>query len=144
MKNKFLKCEKGISLIALMVTIVILAILTGVAVNHIDMGTDIRNYNYMCADIELLESKILAYYNEKGTIPKGNLIENPELGGQASDRDTGGNYYKIDINKLSNITLNYGGGKTEKDIYIVNEKSLEVYYLEGAVYQGTKYYTSFN
>lgn len=144
MMKKLLKNQKGVTLIALMLTIVILAILAGIAIGNIDMGTDIRNYNYMCADIELLEDKILAYYNENGTIPKGDLVASPELGGQESTRDAGGNYYKIDISKLSNITLNYGGGKTENDVYIVNEKSLEVYYLEGAIYEEIKYYTPFN
>lgn len=144
MMKKLLKNQKGVTLIALMLTIVILAILAGIAIGNIDMGTDIRNYNYMCADIELLEDKILAYYNENGTIPKGDLVTSPELGGQESTRDAGGNYYKIDISKLSNITLNYGGGKTENDVYIVNEKSLEVYYLEGAIYEKIKYYTPFN
>ena len=144
MKKKGLKSEKGITLITIMVTIVILAILAGIAIRNVDLGTDIRNYNFMCADIELLESKILTYYNNNGIIPKGDLVTSPELGGQESSRDAGGNYYKVDISKLTNVTLNYGGSKTSKDVYIVNEKSLEVYYLEGAVYEGTKYSTPFN
>lgn len=140
--KKFLKNQKGITLIALLTTIIILAILLGIVATNIDIGADIRNYNYMRADIELLESKIMTYYNETNSLPtKGTVITNPNLNGQASSRDNT-NYYQIDINKLYNVTLNYGGGSpTDKDIYIVNEQSHEVYYLQGAYYEDTLYHT---
>ena len=139
--KKFLKNEKGITLFVLILTIIIMAILLGIVVKDIDIGEDIRNYNYMCADIELLEAKIMTYYNENGNLPTtGSVITSPNLGGQASTRDNA-NYYRIDLNKLYNVTLNYGGGKTTNDIYIVNEQSHEVYYLQGAYYEDTLYHT---
>lgn len=147
MRRISLKSQKGITLVILIITIVILAILASVTIVHFDSGTDIRNYNYMCADIELLENKILVYYNHYNALPtKGNTIANAAemLQGQASTRDNG-NYYEIDISKLLNITLNYGGGDiTDKNIYIINEQSHEVYYLKGMEYEGNTYYTPFN
>ena len=99
--KKFLKSQRGVTLIILVITIIIIAILTGAAIRKMDTGKDIRNYNYMCADIELLKNKVLAY----------------------------------------NITLNYGGGTASNgDIYIVNEQSLEVYYLNGVDFEGITYY----
>ncbi len=146
MRKINLKSQKGITLVILIITIVILAILASVTIVHFDSGTDIRNYNYMCADIELLENKILIYYNKNKTLPtKGNVISNASgmLQGQASSRDNN-NYYEIDIQKLSNVTLNYGGGDiADKNIYIINEQSHEVYYLKGVVYEGNTYYTPF-
>ena len=141
MKN-FLKNQKGITLIVLMLTIIIMAILAGAVVTNIDIGEDIRNYNYMRADIELLSGKIMTYYNENGALPtKGSVITNPSLNGQASSKDNS-NYYQIDISKLYNITLNYGGGTlANEDIYIINEQSHEIYYLKGAYFENTLYHT---
>lgn len=140
--KKYIKNERGITLIILIVTVIIIAILTGVIVKKMDTGKDIRNYNYMCADIELLKNKVLAYYNENGSAPTKGTAFNAKttLGTQASSRDSD-NYYEIDLNKLYNITLNYGGGSRENgDIYIVNEQSLEVYYLKGMVYENKSCY----
>ena len=134
MKKNKTKNEKGITLVVLIITIILLAILSVVTIRNVDIGSDIRDYNYMCADIELLNSKIMAYYNEKGTIPTKGTAFNAKtiLGEQASNKDND-NYYQIDINSLVNVTLNYGGGTIENgDIYIMNEQSHEVYYLKGA------------
>ena len=143
MKKNILKNNKGISLITLIVTIIVLAILVSLSIRNLDTGTDIKNYNYMCADIELLETKVMTYYNDKGTLPvKGDPISNVKstLGGQASSRDND-IYYQIDVSQLYNITLNYGGGTvTNKNIYIINEQSHEIYYYRGTEYQGTTYY----
>lgn len=144
MKKNILKNQKGITLVVLITTIVVIALLAGVAISNIDIGTDIRNYNYMKADIELLEAKVMTYYNKNGSLPiiPGAISgASSMLNGQASTRDNNV-YYQIDISKLYNVTLNYGGGTlSNKDIYIINEQSHEVYYLKGATYEGTLYHT---
>ena len=142
MKKNILKSQAGVTLTILMITIVILAILTTIVVRYVDTGTDLRNYNYMSADIELLYSKIMAYYNEKNSIPTTGDAFNVKtmLWGQASNRDNN-NYYQIDLSKLYNITLNYGGGTLQNgDIYIINEQSHEVYYLKGVIVDNQTYY----
>lgn len=147
MRKINLRSQKGITLIILIMTLIIIAILASVTVTNFDSGTDIKKYNYMCADIELLESKIQVYYNNNETLPmKGNALNNVKvnLGGQASSRD-GDVYYQIDVSKLNNVTLNYGGGNVEnKNIYVINEQSHEVYYLKGIEFEGKIYYTPFN
>jgi len=140
--KKFLKSQRGVTLTILVITIIVIAILTGASIRKMDTGKDIRNYNYMCADIELLKSKVLAYYNENGGAPVTGTAFNAKstIGSQASSRDND-NYYAIDLNKLYNITLNYGGGTIGNgDVYIVNEQSLEVYYLNGVDFEGITYY----
>ena len=142
MKKNIIKNEKGVTLMVLMLTIVTLAILAGFAIRNMDTGIDIRNYNYMCADIELLESKIMVYYNEYNYIPIRGTAFNAKsmLNGQGSSRDND-NYYEIDISQLQNITLYYGGGTVnDKNVYIINEQSHEVYYLQGTVYENATYY----
>lgn len=133
-------------MVVLIITLIVLGILAGVAINNIDIGTDVRNYNYMCADIELLENKIKIYYNKYGQLPiKEGKIEIPAtLQEQTSSRDNE-NYYEIELNLLKGMALNFGGGSSEdKDIYIVNEQSLEVYYLKGIDYEGNTYYRKNN
>ena len=142
MKKNKLKSQAGITLTTLMITIVVLSILVAIVVRHVDTGTDLRNYNYMKADIDLLYSKIMTYYNENNSIPTTGDAFNAKttLGGQASSRDND-NYYQIDLSQLYNITLNFGGGTLQNgDIYIVNEQSHEVYYFKGVVVDNEKYY----
>ncbi len=143
MKKINLKNNRGITIIPIIVMIIVIVFLTSIVVTRIDIGTDIRNYNYMRADIELLESKIMAYYNENGDIPVGEKIDDVQslIGEEINSRDNN-EYYIIDISKLYNITLNFGGGDlSNKDIYIVNEQSHKVYYLKGVVYENEIYYT---
>ncbi len=142
---KKLKSEKGITLIMVLIVIVVIAILTSAAVSHIDIGKDIKDYNYMCADIEILKNKITMYYNNNNCLPvKGSAFNAKSmLEDQASTKDND-NYYVIDMGKISNVTLNYGGGDiNNKNIYIINEKTHNVYYLNGIKYDGTVYYKKF-
>ena len=71
--------KKGITLVSLVVTIVILLILSTVSIYGIKSSNNINPYNEMIADINLLEDKILVYYNKYGEIPKTD--ENSELYG---------------------------------------------------------------
>lgn len=143
MRKNIVKSESGVTLVTLMFIIIIMAILVGAVVTNIDVGADIRNYQYMRADIELLEDKVMVYYNKNSSLPtKGEPFEitKTDLKEQTSKRDNS-NYYQIDISLLNNITLNYGGGKDDEDIYIINEQSHEIYYLKGVLYEENMYYT---
>ena len=104
--------DRGITLVSLIITVIILLILSGVTINNLSNSSNVAPYNNMIADIKLLEDKISIYYN------------------------------KIDVSKLDNVTLNYGtedkGDKT--DIYLVNN-NLEVYYLRGVEKSETIHHT---
>ena len=113
--KKNIKNQRGITLVVLMITIVIMAILVGFAVSNLDTGADIRNYNYMCADIELLEAKIMTYYNENGELPiEGNAIDTTTIPTtlleQVSTHDND-KYYRVDLSKLYNIFFNSASKK---------------------------------
>jgi len=127
--------NKGVTLVGLVITIIILLILSGVAVTTIKDSNNIAPYNNMIADITLLEDKILVYYNKYRTIPF-------QEGSEQTINDNDTVYYKIDISKLENITLNYGNQKDGDitDIYLVSE-SLEVYYLKGVKQEGIMHHT---
>ncbi len=143
MKKNVLKNQRGISLVVLMLTLIVMFILASVAISNIDIGSDIKHYNNMCADILLLENKVASYYRTNGQIPiTGEAIADvqSELGAEADAKDNS-NYYQIDISELYNVSLKYGGGNTtNKDIYIINEQSHEIYYLKGVELEENVYH----
>lgn len=126
--------QKGITLISLIMTVIILLILSTITISSIRSSNNVAPYNNMIADITLLEDKILVYYNKYGEIPK-ETDSNQTINGTV--------YHKIDLSKLENITLNYGikTDGDETDIYLVNE-NLEVYYLKGIEKSGTIHHTN--
>jgi len=126
-----IKGNKGITIISLVVTVAILLILSTVMIVEMNTGDKFRDYQYMKADIEVIKNSVLVHYNKYGTIPTlGSILPGINLNGQANANDNT-NYYEIDLSKLDNITLNYGKKSDGTDMYIINEKSYEVYYLKG-------------
>jgi len=137
------KRNKGITLVSLVVTIVVILILTTIIVKNTYTGSDYKKYKLMCADVKMLEDKILIYYNRFAKIPT--IAENGQVQtsnmpeGLASILDTANHeYWKIDVSKLSGITLNYGDAE---DVFIIDTTTFEVYYLNGIEYDGKIYYT---
>lgn len=128
------KNNKGITLITVVVTIVIILILTSVIITNIDTGDDYKRYKLMCADVDLLEDKILLYYNQYQELP----IIGEEILDIPEEINTGNEFYKIDIGKLNNITLNYGD---DEDIYIIDTTTFKVYFKNGIEYDGEMHYT---
>lgn len=131
MTKEKIKSNKGITMVALVTTIIIMLILLGVSINGINTSNNAVPYNNMVADITLLEEKLLLYYNKYKEIPKTEIVKQID----------GVQYYEIDLSKLENITLNYGikYNGDEEDIYLVND-NLKVYYLRGVQKSGTMYH----
>lgn len=97
-----IKSKKGITLVSLIMTVIILLILSTITVITINPSNNLGSYNKMLADISLLRDKVLIYYNKYEEIPKTTrsikLFES-EI-----------EYWEIDLNKLGGITLNFGKG----------------------------------
>ena len=130
--------NKGITIISLIITIVIILILTTVMITDTDTGSDYKRYKSMCADIDLLEDKVLIYYNQYGEIPTKLESITKDLPKEISEINEKTRFSYLDVNKLSNITLNYG---EEEDIFIIDNTTFDVYYLNGIEYDGEIYYT---
>lgn len=134
------KLNKGITLVSLIITIVIILILTSVVVTNTYTGSDYKRYKNMCSDVKLLEDKILIYYNKYGKIPTIELTAE-ELASITAGLESivdKTKLEKVDTSKLSGITLTYGD---EEDIFLINKDTFEVYYLNGIEYEGVTYYT---
>lgn len=149
--------NKGITLVTLSITIIILLIITTAGISTSLDRFEVNNYRKMKSDLELLEDKVSDYYLKYEGLPvlrtsdsnievfnykeyiKGLTNTNQEPVTNANDNDI---YYIIDLEALGNITLNYGRDfekyksnnvvqNVDTDIYIINEESHTIYYVKG-------------
>ena len=145
MKYK-IKQEKGITMVALVITILILVILTNMLIYNAQDNIYIRSLTNLYNDISMLREKVSAYYNEYGKIPAEIKYTNEEqlqnLSSVLSSQNDTGTFYVIDLEAMQGITLNYGkdyekvkNGKENAnnytDLYIINENSHNIFYVQG-------------
>ena len=156
MKNK-----KGITMISLVITIIVLLILTSITIYNGLGQLGIKRVNNLYADIDSLSTKVAEYYIKNEKIPINNepyvenkdelkaiLISNgaTETANLINVNDEGA-YYVLDLSKLDNLTLNYGDDyKTwnssepkSQNVYIINTVTHQIYFPHG-VKSGDEYY----
>ena len=135
---KKVKEERGITLISLTITILVMTVLTVTLTASLNSTTELKRFNEVKSDVLALSQEVKAYYLKNGTLPvdktvgydvttSGSRFFIPDKDRNPNDS---GSYYAIDWTLLD-IKLNKGNKNTEKDVYVVNEKSFTVYYLEG-------------
>ena len=156
-----IKNERGVTILVLTIVVTIILIITGMLVYSANDGIYIKNLTNLQNDISNLRDKISLYYSEYGTIPAStqytNLgtIESENILG-ANDGDT---FFIIELELLDGLTLNYGKDYEKyknnqtidqselKDIYIINEQSHNIFYVQGVGVeengQTTMYYTDY-
>lgn len=146
---KKLRDEKGITLITLVMTMIILTVLTITITASLDSTTEMKEYEEVKSDILTLSEEVKLYYLKNGKLPvtdktgydvttKGSTYYIPTADRNPNDS---GSYYAINLGLLK-TQLNRGDNPKEKDVYIVNEKSLTVYYLAGIKLKDTVHYTA--
>lgn len=128
--------EKGITIVSLVITVIILLILSSTAIYNLNSSKGLGKYKKMIADIKLLNDKTLMYFNKYNQIPTTSRTINID----------GTIYYEIDLSKLQGLTLNYGSDYGEKtdlnnssDVYLINS-NLSIYYLKGIEKSGQIYH----
>jgi hypothetical protein len=136
--------EKGVTLMILVTTIVIISLIVG-SISYSSVSTYKMNAYYnMRSDIELLDEKIALYYiqNEK-QLPIiesdskniNDLITNYYANNVNYNPNNSGNLYKIDLEKLDNLSLNYTN-------YYIDEQSHTIYKSKGVKVGNDVYYTT--
>ena len=143
--KSIIKQEKGITMIALVVTVMILLIITNVLIYNAQDSMHIKALTNLYNDIELLKEKVSEYYERYGEIPAKikytNLsdLENAKILSKNNDI---GDFYVIDLEAMQGITLNYGKDYEQiknneekaneyKNIYIINKNSHNIFYVQG-------------
>lgn len=142
MKDR-MKQEKGISMVSLVITIIILLILTNVMIYNARDNIYIKALANLYNDIEILNSKVSEYYERYGNIPTKTEYTNiNKLSNILSKNNDIGEFYVIDLEAMQGITLNYGkdyeniknneeNANNYEDIYIINENSHNIFYVKG-------------
>ena len=151
--KKFLKKEKAITLISLIVAVTIMIIISALLVYNARTGLKVRKLNMMENDISILDDKVNAYYVKYGALPieiKYNVSPLP-FEDSLNPNDSPDGYYLLDLEAFEGLTLNYGSdfkNVTEEnvadynDLYIINEQSFQIYYAKGIEMDGVMYYTN--
>lgn len=160
MIKKFLKGQKGISLITLTIAVMVILVLTNVIILNVTDNLRIEKLKALQTDISNLRDKVSNYYAKFGTIPIVDVeyknINNIKSAGLVSDVNDSGRFYVIDLDKIENLTLNYGrdyekitpsSTDTEinsyTDIYIINSTSHNIFYVKGVKIDNDWYYTDY-
>lgn len=158
-----IKNENGITLLILVLTIVILALVSvPIIINTTDIQ-ELQKYTYFKGDIDKLREAIEVTYADMSDLSTigpeftGNLSFLGEYQGEdmVGNPNDSNKYYVISLKKLNSyietpIDLKYGTGNKEEtyenneysgtDAYIINESTKTIYYTDGIKYNGTIYY----
>lgn len=141
------KIKKGISLVVLVITIIVMIILTGFV---IAMTTNIipssREASFL-SDLSILEDKIKEYYTNTGALPikenthftltalRNDYISSTKVGSfdaeVTKNQDNDNEFNLLDLDAIGVTDNERGNGETNDDIYVFSTNTLNVYYLAG-------------
>lgn len=122
-----IKNQKGITLMAEVITVVVFLLILS-TISYSSMSSlQVRALNSMYADILVIQEKAANYYLKYGEAPIG--AEVTANANHLNPNDDPNEYYKVDFNKLLNVSLN--NKQTEENYYYINAKTLTVYYSKG-------------
>lgn len=156
-----IKNEKGITMIALVITIMALATLAITILTNTRSMVNIKNMTELEKDINNLKQKVSSFYNEYGEIPASIEYTNIEvLANLLNTKEEESKFYVIDLQALQGLSLNYGkdyehvkNTDTETadkytDLYIINKVTHNIFYMDGVRYRTDKgnklYYTTYD
>ncbi len=157
MTSSKIKSAKGISLISLVITIMILMILANIIIYNVKDDIKLGNLAEMQNDIDILRGKVSSYYVQNGKLPASinyTNIESIKATGVISEAVDTGRFLVIDLSALENLTLNRGkdfekvkedpeNANSYTDLYIINETSHNIFYAAGIVIDGDVFYTDY-
>ncbi len=157
MTSSRINSARGISLISLVITIMILMILANIIIYNVKDDIKLGNLAEMQNDINTLREKISSYYTQNGKIPANinyTNIEHIKRAGVISEAVDTGNFLVIDLSALENLTLTNGkdfekvkenpeNADSYTDLYIINETSHNVFYVAGITVSGDTFYTDY-
>ena len=138
--------SKGVTLISLVIIILIMLILSTTIGYNVLNRNQMEELDDLYNDLTLLEEKYKSYYIQNGTVPLGNKYANTnevlEKIKDVRNPNDNNEYYYVSTSQNSG-TFNVTGDvklKT-KGTFVINEKTLTIYYLDGIEVEGKKYYT---
>lgn len=158
MIKRVIKNQKGINLISLTISVMVILTLTGTILYNLKDNLGIQDLKNMQVDIANLQDKVSSYYAQYGEIPVDKTteytnIEHLKKSGIISEEVDTGLFYIIDLSALENVTLSYGLDyekvDTEvdinmlEDLYIINETSHNIFYVKGITLDEEIFYSDY-
>ena len=154
--------NRGITLASLAIAVIVILILTGTLIYNVKDNLRVANLREMQNDIQNLRDAVSNYYSINGSIPAKLKYTNTDNinrikdAGVINEKADTGDFYIIDLKELENLTLNYGedykhisDATSEEeasqytDIYIINEESQNIFYVEGIRVDNDWFYTDY-
>ncbi len=135
-----MKKDKGITLVALVITIIVMSIIAGTVIFQAINMVQSQELNKLYNDLRTLEDKVNLYYTEYGGIPVSGEYTGPQAFQMVRNPNDSNKYYIININELENLTLNYNISNSGDDVYIINDVTHTIYYARGLEVNGKTYY----
>lgn len=155
--------KKGISLVALLITIIATLILVSITVIQFNSSKDKAKLVAFASDLQKIQEQVKLYYLNNGAFPtldsnKEAMNEQQlismvdsnntskiewELSANSDDNDdkTKGQFYQIDLAKID-VTATLAGTKTTADdVYVIAYPSMNVYYLKGVKVSNDVYFS---
>ena len=150
--------DKGITLISLVITIIVMLILAFTVTVNVKQGMEIGNFSALRTDITTLKKSVENFYKEYGEIPAEIEYTNiSKLSNilNTTEKQSDSVFYVIDLQAMNGISLNYGrdyenvkNNQTQhvndyEDIYIINNITHNIFYVAGVKSSNTTYYTTY-
>jgi type II secretory pathway pseudopilin PulG len=148
--------KKGISLLVLIITIVVIAIIVGAVITSTGTAISQANITTFASDLKQIQDATEGYYIVNGTLPSldgSNILRtsdllllsnnNPILNDEITiNGDTNSDFYVIDLSKINVTRIAYGTGNLgPSDIFVVAFPTMNVYYVSGLYSGGDTYFS---
>lgn len=140
--------KKGVTLSIVIVAIVVMLILISSASVVGTNAINTANFEKYKSNVSRVSDDVNEYFLENGELPiyleavlPASLNENFKSS-LSMNNDINDKLYVVDVSKLNDPSVENGIGNLEnQDVYLVAEKSQNVYYLMGYKYKEGVYYT---
>lgn len=154
-----LKEKKGVTMLVLILTIILIVIISGAVISNLNVTTENANLSNFANNISQIQDKARSMYILENKLPVSNvaekltredLLELVETENQnaffdeLNENGEGKNarFYKVDLDKVGVDKTIIGSEKDgEDDIYVISINSLKVYYLRGVEYDNNMYFS---
>ena len=152
--------KRGVTILVLVITIIVLAILAGASIKGVSNVLDKANKQNFVTELKTLQDKTKEYYITFGELPVDKTksytvqqlfdlytdeIELKSIKNEVNkNSDNEAVFYKLDLNELEVETEKRGKSATSKDIFVVSSYNYNVYYLQGEVIEDKVHFSLVN
>lgn len=142
-----MKTKRGISLVVLIITIIVMTIIVGITIVQVGGGLNITYKSEFVYELSVIKDRIKEYYMLVGRLPVKEAeeytadeiiarVENAQkqdlLANEIQiNKDQSNKFFIIDLSLIDTTESKRGISQQDNDIYLVASNTLNVYYLEG-------------